>query len=54
METDPQNDQAGHRLPADPQTQAWQDLKEQLEQLHARLEYTRLMLKLRPAPQPGG
>ncbi len=54
MEFDPENDKAPPELHSDPRTLAWQDLKEQLEQLHARLEYARLMLKLRLGPPPGG
>lgn len=34
------------------QLQAWQDLREQMQTLHAELEYLRLMLKLQPQPQP--
>ena len=30
----------------DPRTLAWLDLKRELQLLHARLEYVRLMLKL--------
>ncbi len=44
-------DQNPERLPralaAEAQLQAWLDLKERLQQLHAQLEYVRLMLKLR-------
>ena len=34
--------------PAEARLQALLDLKEQLQQLHAELEFVRLMLKLRP------
>jgi hypothetical protein len=33
--------------PADLQPQPWQDIKTQLEELHARLEYARLILKIK-------
>ncbi len=47
MNSDPAPDHLPRTQAAEAQLQAWLDLKDRLQQLHAQLEYVRLMMKLR-------